>query len=209
MELKQKFFINSHKGVTFLAILVMIAYFGRWSSQTAWVYLAIHGTYGLLWVAKSRLYPDRAWEQPCSLAYGIFVIWGALTLYWLPPLFLTWQGVEVPAWYLALCVSIYSFGLFFHFVGDMQKYTAMKLSPGILITDSVMSLSRNINYFGEMLIYLAFGLLAYTPWALLPLLLFMIFYWIPNMRRKEKSLSQKDGFQDYKRKTRAFFPFIF
>ncbi len=62
MTFKQKYFINSHKGLTFLAILALIAWFGRWDNVTAWVYLALHGTYGILWVLKSLVFPDRQWE---------------------------------------------------------------------------------------------------------------------------------------------------
>jgi len=187
----------------------MMAYFNAWENTAAWIYLAIHGTYGMLWVMKSQIFPDSNWEKPCSIWYGIFVIWGSLTLYWIPPFLLLWSGTQPPVWYLALCVSMYSFGVFFHFAGDMQKHTGMKLKPGKLITDGLMSLSRNINYFGELLIYLAFALLAYTPWAVLPLVLFVIFYWTPNMLRKDKVLAKMEGYDQYKKKTKRFIPFIF
>jgi steroid 5-alpha reductase family enzyme len=209
MALKQKYFIDSHKGVTFIAVLMMMTAFNQWNNPTAWAYLGLHGTYGILWVLKSQIFPDRNWEQTCSLWYGIFVIWGALTLFWIPPFLLTWRGVNGPPWMLALSISLFTFGIFFHFAGDMQKYTSMKLHPGTLITDGLMALSRNINYFGELLIYLAFGLLAYTPWALLPLALFIVSYWTPNMVRKEKILSRMEGYDDYQKKTKKFIPFIY
>jgi hypothetical protein len=63
----RRFFIDPHKGVTFLVILGMMALFSQWQNATAWVYLALHGTYGILWVLKSRNFPDKKWEQP-SLA---------------------------------------------------------------------------------------------------------------------------------------------
>ena len=68
--MKQKFFIDSHKGITFIAILTMMAIYHEWSSVTAWVYLAMHGSYGLLWVLKSRIFPDKQWEQNAACGMG-------------------------------------------------------------------------------------------------------------------------------------------
>jgi protein-S-isoprenylcysteine O-methyltransferase Ste14 len=203
---KQKHFIDSHKGVTFLAVLLLMALYDQWQNPTAWVYLALHGSYGLLWVLKSRLFPDRQWEQRTGVGYAL-VIWGGLTLYWIAPWLLTWRGVESPTWYLALCISLYAFGLFFHFAADMQKHTALNLQPG-LITDGLFSLSRNPNYFGELLIYLGFGLLA-MHWApLLVIALFLAVVWIPNMLKKDRSLSRYPEFKAYKERTRLFIPFL-
>ena len=38
--------------------------------------------------------------------------------------------------------------------------------------------------------------------------LFIIIIWIPNMIKKDKSLSKYDKFQDYKKNTNLLFPFI-
>jgi hypothetical protein len=64
--MKQKFYIDTHKGVTPLAILAMMALHNQWQNSTAWIYLALHGTYGILWVLKSRFFPDKQWEQQAS-----------------------------------------------------------------------------------------------------------------------------------------------
>jgi protein-S-isoprenylcysteine O-methyltransferase Ste14 len=203
---KQKHLIDAHKGVTFLAVLLLMAAYGQWHNPTAWVYLALHGTYGFLWVLKSRIFPDRQWEQPCSPGYAL-VILGGLTLYWIAPWLLTWRGVEAPPLYLALCVSLYSFGVFLHFAADMQKHTALKLRPG-LITDGLFARIRNPNYLGELLIYLGFGLLA-MHWAPLAVVgLFIAVIWVPNMRRKDRSLSRFPEFAEYRRRTRLFIPFL-
>jgi hypothetical protein len=45
------------------------------------VYLALHGTYGLLWILKSRTFPDKQWEQPVPWSLGL-ATWALLTLYW-------------------------------------------------------------------------------------------------------------------------------
>ena len=131
--MKQKYFIDSHKGVTPLAILAMMAVYGQWDNPTAWVYLGLHGSYGILWVLKSRIFGDRQWEQPTGWGYGL-VIWGGLTLYWIAPWLITSQGVHAPPWLLGLSVFVYAVGVFLHFAADMQKHTALALRPGELIT---------------------------------------------------------------------------
>lgn len=209
MKLKQKHFIDIHKGVTFLAILAMMAYFNQWQNNTAWIYLALHGTYGILWVLKSRIFPDKNWERETTLWWGIFVAWAGLTLYWLPAFLLTWRAAQAPGWLLALAVSMNIFGVFLHFSTDMQKYTHLQLQPGTLISDGLLARVRNLNYFGELLIYASFALLAMTWIACLPLLVFVLAYWIPSMLRKDRSLARYPGFEAYKQESKLFIPFLF
>ena len=61
MNLKQKYFIDIHKGITPIFIIFLICYFHQWDNLVALIYLALHGTYGLLWITKSFIYPDRQW----------------------------------------------------------------------------------------------------------------------------------------------------
>jgi steroid 5-alpha reductase family enzyme len=206
--MKQRHFIDSHKAATGVFVLGLIAIYGQWDNPTAWVYLALHGAYGLLWVLKSRFFPDKQWEQPTSFAYGL-VIWAGLTLYWIAPWLITSQNVQAPPWYLGLCIAIYAVGVFWHFASDMQKAMFLKLNPGHLLTDGLWSRLRNPNYFGELLIYLGFGLLA-THWApLLVILLFLLIVWLPNMRRKDRSLARYPDFGSYKARSKMFLPFVF
>jgi steroid 5-alpha reductase family enzyme len=206
--MKQRHFIDSHKAATGLFVLGLIAIYGQWDNPTAWVYMALHGAYGLLWVLKSRYFPDKQWEQPASLAYGL-VIWAGLTLYWVAPWLITSQDVQAPPWYLGLCIAIYAMGVFLHFTSDMQKAMFLKLNPGHLMTDGLWSRLRNPNYFGELLIYLGFGLLA-MHWApLLVILLFVFIVWLPNMRRKDRSLARYPDFGGYKARSKLFLPFVF
>ena len=83
------------------------------------------------------------------------------------------------------------------------------MSSGQLINDGLFKYCRNINYFGELLIYSSFSLLAmhWIPWVVL--LLFIILIWFPNMLRKDKSLAKYDNFEDYKKGSKLFIPFIY
>lgn len=206
--MKKKHFIDSHKLLTGPAVLLMMAVHHQWDNPTAWLYLALHGTYGVLWALKSRIFPDKSWEQETHWAYGLG-IWASLTLYWLAPWLLTSRNVQAPPWLLGLCTSLYTLGVFFHFSADMQKATALRLQPGRLITGGLFARSRNMNYFGELLIYSGFGLLAlhWVPFAALAL--FMAAVWFPNMLRKDRSLARYPEFETYARQSQLFIPFIF
>jgi protein-S-isoprenylcysteine O-methyltransferase Ste14 len=206
---RQKHFIDAHKGITFLVILAMMGYFHQWQNTTAWIYLALHGTYGILWVLKSRIFPDKNWEKKTNLWWGIFVAWGGLTSYWLPALLLMWTGAEAPGWLLGLAVSLNLFGVFLHFTVDMQKYVHLQLQPDKLITGGMLAHVRNMNYFGELLIYLSFPMLTMSWLAFIPIALFVAFYWLPGMLRKEKSLARYTEFEEYKQNSKLFIPFLF
>lgn len=206
--MKQKYFIDTHKGFTFIAILAMMYWFNQWQNPTAWIYLALHGTYGILWVLKSRIFPDEQWEQDKGLGYGLY-IWAGLTLYWISPYLINFRSTIAPPWLLGLCTSMFIFGVFLHFTADMQKYIELKYNPGHLITDGMMRWVRNINYFGELLIYLGFSLLAMHWLPILVLLLFIAVIWAPNMLKKDRSLSRYPEFSKYKSSSKLFIPFLF
>ena len=205
--MRQKHFIDSHKAATGLFVLLLMGLYDRWESATAWLYFGLHGGYGLFWILKSRMFGDKQWEQPCGIGYGLY-IWGGLSLYWITPWLIISSKTEVPAWWLGAAAFGFGLGVFYHFAADMQKHTSLRLQPG-LFTDGVWSNSRNPNYFGELLIYASFSSLAkhWIPYVVMAI--FMSIVWIPNMLKKDKSLSRYDAFAEYKSRSGLIFPKLF
>lgn len=203
--LKQKHFIDSHKCATLPAVLGMIALHGAWENPTAWVYLGLHGTYGVLWALKSRFFGDKQWEQPTTLGFGL-QIWAALTLYWSAPWIITADDVRAPPWLLGLAIVTWGLGVFLHFASDMQKHAHLRLAPGVLLQDGLWARCRNPNYLGELLIYFGFAVLAlhWLPLAWLGAMLLGV--WLPNMRRKDASLARYPDFAAWKARSGLFFP---
>ena len=207
--MKQKHFIDFHKGITFLYILGLIYFYSAFDNVAIWVYLGLHGTYGVLWVMKSMIFPDKSWEEDTGLIYGLVILIG-LSLYWISPwiivsgYFTNGQMVVIPNWLISVVIFSFGSGVFLHFSSDMQKYTTLKLNPGQLITDGLFQKSRNMNYVGEFLIYLSFSLLSMHWLPILILAVFISVVWVPNMIKKDSSLSRYEGFAEYKRKTRIF-----
>lgn len=106
-------------------------------------YLALHGGYGLLWVSKSLIFPDPAWEEV------------------------------------------------------------------ILITDGFFARTRNPNDLGEILIYSSFSMLtqSWIPFAIQAFWIAAVF--VPNMLKKERSMSRYPTWNAYVARTGLLFPMLF
>jgi protein-S-isoprenylcysteine O-methyltransferase Ste14 len=162
----------------------------------------------VLWICKSRYFGDKNWERPVSVGIGLGT-WLALSVYWISPwLIVTHRNHPIAPWVAGACIAIYAFGVFLHFASDMQKHMAMKYRRGTLLTDGLWSLSRNPNYLGELLIYLGFTLLPMHWLPLAGLGLIVAGVWIPNMRRKDRSLSRYPEFAAYRAQTKLLIPFL-
>ena len=62
--------INFQKTGTFLFLgLLMWVY--QNNSPTVWVYLALHGSYGLVWFLKDMAFPDPNWQKRITIGGGI------------------------------------------------------------------------------------------------------------------------------------------
>ena len=206
--LPHKYYIDSHKALTGPYVLGLMAWYHAWDNLLAWIYLALHGTYGILWVLKSRYFGDKNWERPVPLYFGV-VTWVLLSLYWIAPWFIvTERNHPIAPWMICVCIAMYGFGVFLHFAADMQKHMSLEYRRGTLLTDGLWSLSRNPNYLGELFIYLGFTLLAMHWIPLACLGFWFVAVWIPNMRKKDRSLSRYPEFAAYKAKTKLIIPYL-
>ncbi|ESA37030.1 protein-s-isoprenylcysteine methyltransferase [Leptolyngbya sp. Heron Island J] len=204
--MKVKYFINLHKGATCFFVLGLMLVYQNFTLGP-WVYLALHGTYGLLWLLKDKLYPDKQWEQEVPLPLGLMGF-GIVSLYWIAPFLLISSYAEPPLPLVAAAIALNIFGVFFHYVSDAQKYYTLKYKSG-LITEGFFARCRNTNYLGEILIYLAFAMLAmhWLPFVILGGFVAGLF--VPNILKKDKSLSRYPEFAAYKTTSGLLIPKLF
>ncbi len=204
--MKIKHPINLHKATTFIFVLALMVAYQNFTLGP-WVYLALHGTYGILWLLKDRIYPDKQWEEEIPVLQGIigFVI---VCLYWVAPYILISSGTEPPIPLVAAAISLNIFGVFLHYSSDAQKYYTLKYKRG-LITEGFFARCRNTNYLGEMSIYLSLAMLAqhWLPFLILGALVAGV--WIPNWLKKDKSLSRYPEFAEYQANSGLIIPQIF
>jgi len=205
MKLNQ--IINLHKGLTPFVVIGMMIIFNNFTTLP-FVYLALHGTYGLLWLLKEKIFPDPYFKEKINFLTSVtgFIFLGS---YWIAPYILIQSQESVPEIkmniIIAASVSINIIGVFLHFASDAQKYFSLKLKKD-LIKDGFFKNIRNTNYLGEILIYLSFAILSmsFIPFVILAVFFFIVF--LPRMIKKDKSLTKYNSFEDYKKKTGLIFP---
>ncbi|WP_410210125.1 methyltransferase family protein [Aquirhabdus sp.] len=213
---KLAWIINLQKGGSFFLFGFLMWYYADktpWATSTAaWVYLALHGSYGLVWLLKDIAFPDPNWQPRCTIPSAI---WGfiGLALYWMIGWLLI-SGIANPhyplpdnAWF-ALCISICLLGCVIVFGADTQKYVQLRAARG-LITNGMFTYIRHPNYLGEMMIYGSFALMT---WHWLPVLV-LAYYWgtmfAVNMVMKEASMSRYPTWAAYKKRSWWLIPGIF
>ena len=201
MKLNQ--IINLHKGLTPFVVLGLMAIYDNFSIP-AWIYLSLHGTYGILWLLKEKLFPDPYFKDEMGILTSIigFILLGS---YWVAPFLLISSQKLIPNFIIAGCISIYIIGVFLHFASDSQKYFTLKLKKE-LITEGFFKYSRNTNYLGEILIYLSFAILSMNFIPFIILLIFFIIVFLPRMIKKDKSLERYEGFDEYKANSGLILP---
>ncbi len=204
MKLKQA--IDLSKGLTPFYILGLMLFYQNFTVG-AWVYLALHGTYGCLWLLKSSLFPDKQWDVEVSIAKAMFVFF-TVNLYWIAPFILISSGTIPPLPLVAGAISLNIFGVFLLFASDSQKYYTLKYHQG-LIDEGFFARCRNTNYLGEIFIYTAFAMLAqhWLPFVILAGFVSGLF--VPNMFRKDASLARYPEFEDYKSRSGLLLPKVF
>ena len=201
MKLNQ--LINLHKGMTAFVVLGLMFFYKNFTIAPL-VYLALHGTYGLLWLLKEEIFPDPYFKEKINFLTSVtgFIFLGS---YWVAPYILISSPKSVPDFLIAASISINIIGVFLHFASDTQKYFSLKFKKD-LIKEGFFKNVRNTNYLGEILIYLSFAILSmsFIPFAILVTFFFVVF--LPRMIKKDKSLTKYPSFEEYKKKTGLILP---
>lgn len=180
-------------------VAIMMFSTGNFSTE-AWIYLSLHGTYSLLWLMKAYFYPDRRFMEPVPGWAGWLLIFLPLAGYYLAPWLLMSRHVSLPPPLLALVIALFTVGVFLHYVSDAQKFYTLQYRKG-LISEGVFSFSRNPNYLGEILIYLALAIMSMHWFPFLVLAGWSVFF-VRNMKKKDESLSRYPDYEEYRKKTR-------
>jgi protein-S-isoprenylcysteine O-methyltransferase Ste14 len=202
--------INFQKAGTPFFLAALIGWYGN-VSAAAWIYLALHGTYGLVWLGKDLTFPDRRWQKRVTIAGGINTFVFVLGWYWVfgwllisrpPPHY----PLPDPAWFalaIALCIA----GVAQKIAADAQKYVALH-ERRRLITDGMFSIVRHPNYLGEMMIYASFALMVWRWLPVIVLALVWTLVFAVNMVLIEASLARYPEWPAYRARTWWLVPYV-
>ena len=68
MKLNQ--IINLHKGLTAFVVIGLMIFFNNFTIAP-YVYLALHGTYGVLWLLKEKIFPDPYFKEKINFLTSV------------------------------------------------------------------------------------------------------------------------------------------
>lgn len=126
--------LDLFKGATFLWVLLLMHLFQNYSSAM-YLYLFLHGSYGICWVIKDFWFPDTRVLQKGSLGSNA-VLFLLLTSYWIIPVPLAaGYGVNSPSTArMIFLVVMYLVGVFLMMGADYQKTITLRRRKGTILS---------------------------------------------------------------------------
>ncbi len=200
--------INIAKVITILCLVACAAIFGV-SDLRQVLYLCLHISYCLWWFLEQWFYPQRRelFSQPASLAGFSFTLLFVGIFYALPGYFAFTTPLPLSLITAAVALLLYIFGSLINASADVQKMTAKQLGVA-LVQDGVWRFSRSVNYFGDLLRYLSFSVVAGSAWAYLVPGAIALLY-LQRVSQKEQTMAEKyPDFSAYQQSSARLIPFI-
>ncbi len=146
------------------------------------------------------------WEEVFTipLAFGIYYIGFAL---------LGYRNSHDLDWFDYLAVAIFLFGSFLNTFSEYQRRKWKKLpeNKGHLYTKGLFRYSMHINYFGDLLWVIGYAMISQNWYSLIIVAFVFSFFAFFNIPMLDKHLAEKysSEFDDFKKKTKKFIPFIY
>jgi steroid 5-alpha reductase family enzyme len=109
---------------------------------------------------------------------------------------------------------IWAFGLLFELIGDAQlaQFKADPRNQGRILTRGLWKYTRHPNYFGEAVLWWGFYILAVAAgkwWTIFsPILMTFLLLRVSGVAMLERALQLRPGYEEYMRRTSAFFPWL-
>ena len=144
----------------------------------------------------------------------VFLLQGMLMLVIsVPILYIIASGDHLLRWLDLAGASVWLAGFLFEAIGDYQliRFKKIPSSKGKIMTEGLWSWTRHPNYFGEVTLWWGIYLMALSlpfGWATIigPLTITFLIVKVSGIPLLEKKYEGKPEFEEYKRRTSAFFP---
>ncbi|QSJ19428.1 DUF1295 domain-containing protein [Nostoc sp. UHCC 0702] len=200
--------INTAKVLTIICLVVLAVVFGIKDLRQV-IYLCLHIGYCVWWLIEQWFYPQRRqiFNEPIGVSQFIFTLLLVGVFYALPGYLAFTNPVPLSITATAIALPLYIFGTLINATADVQKLTAKQYGAG-LVSDGIWRFSRNINYFGDLLRYLSFSVVAGSPWAyLVPGIVLLAS--LQRMSQKDQSMPSKyPDYTEYQQSSSRLIPFV-
>jgi protein-S-isoprenylcysteine O-methyltransferase Ste14 len=200
--------INTAKVFTIVLLIAFALIFGIKDFRQV-IYMCLHISYCLWWLVEQWFYPQRRqiFGEPVGVGGFIASLLFIGALYSLPGYLAFINPTPLSFTTAAIALPLFIFGTLINAIADIQKMTAKQYGAG-LVSDGIWRFSRNINYFGDLLRYLSFSVVAGSIWAyIVPTLIAMLY--LQRIFQKEQSMPQKyQEYAEYQRSSSRLIPFI-
>ncbi len=156
---------------------------------------------------------------------GNFAVRSLVRVFWLQATLATLIGLPLvavatfpgsPIWLDWIAVVVWAVGLYFEAVGDWQlsRFLADEANRGTVMDRGLWAYTRHPNYFGDTVVWVAYGLFAVAAgawWAILgSILMGVLIVKVSGVAitedRMGSSGSKRAGYDEYVARTNAFFP---
>jgi len=201
--------INTAKVLTVICLGTLGLTFGV-SNLRQVIYLCLHISYCLWWFLEQWFYPQRRqqlFSEPISFSGFSFALLFIGIFYALPGYLAFTNPLPLSLVATAAALVLYIFGSLVNASADVQKTTA-KQQGADLVSDGIWRFSRNINYFGDLLRYLSFSVIAGSAWAYLVPGAIVLLY-LQRINQKEQVMVTKYAdFPAYQRASARLIPYL-
>ena len=200
--------INTAKVLTILCLVAFVSIYGIRDLRQV-IYLCLHLSYCLWWLLEQVIYPAR--RQIFSESVGVggfgFTLLLVGIFYALPGYLAFTNPVPLSITTAAIALPLFIFGSLINTSADVQKLAAKQWGAN-LVQDGIWRYSRHINYFGDLLRYLSFSVVAGSVWAYLVPGAIALLY-LQRISQKEQAMAAKYAdYAEYQQSSSRLIPFI-
>jgi steroid 5-alpha reductase family enzyme len=201
--------LSGYPGTAWVVLIPVILWGLRLSAHIAWRNWG-HGE-DARYTAMREDRTDQAFA--IRSLFTIFWLQGALVALIALPMLASVQG-GVPVWPLVgLGWAVWLFGFLYETVADWQlaRFKADPVNRGLVMDRGLWRFSRHPNYFGEIVLWLGYGLIgiAFGGWWALPSVALMIFLIlrVSGVTLLDRRMSEtRPGYREYAERTNALIP---
>ena len=124
--------INIQKGGTLFIMLYFMYYFKN-SSTGPFIYLSLHGMYGIIWIMKDYTFGDLTFQNKYSLGVVITTTIVLLAYWYNGYALMSGVGIQSPSpERICTALLVFMIGAIFMMGGDLQKNIILKYKKGIM-----------------------------------------------------------------------------